>query len=171
VIEDQGATSFRELARTTPGVTLGTGEGGNAFGDRIFIRGFEARNDVYIDGQRDPGVSSREIFAVEQVEIVKGPSAAYFGRGTTGGSVGLQSKKAQTGTDFVIGELTGGTSDMLRVTVDANYHLEALADPQPRRRLLPFPLRRDERLRPPVRRHHPPAVQGRSRQLLRRGRA
>jgi len=43
VIEDQGATSFRELARTTPGVTLGTGEGGNAFGDRIFIRGFEAR--------------------------------------------------------------------------------------------------------------------------------
>jgi catecholate siderophore receptor len=109
VIEDQGATSFRELARTTPGVTLGTGEGGNAFGDRIFIRGFEARNDVYIDGQRDPGVSSREIFAVEQVEIVKGPSAAYFGRGTTGGSVGLESKKPQFGSDFAIGELTGGT--------------------------------------------------------------
>jgi len=121
VIEDQGATSFRELARTTPGVTLGTGEGGNAFGDRIFIRGFEARGDVYIDGQRDPGVSSREIFAVEQVEIVKGPSAAYFGRGTTGGAVGLESKKAQTGNDFVVGELTGGTSDMLRGTVDANY--------------------------------------------------
>src|SRR6478736_3922694 len=123
VIEDQGATSFRELARTTPGVTLGTGEGGNAFGVRIFIRGFEARNDVYIDGQRDPGVSSREIFAVEQVEIVKGPSAAYFGRGTTGGSVGLESKKAQTGNDFAVGELTGGTSDMLRATVDANYQL------------------------------------------------
>src|SRR6478736_2995679 len=123
VIEDQGATSFRELARTTPGVTLGTGEGGNAFGDRIFIRGFEARNDVYIDGQRDPGVSSREIFAVEQVEIVKGPSAAYFGRGTTGGSVGLESKKAQTGNDFAVGELTGGTSDMFRATVDANYQL------------------------------------------------
>ncbi len=123
VIEDQGATSFRELARTTPGVTLGTGEGGNAFGDRIFIRGFEARNDVYIDGQRDPGVSSREIFAVEQVEIVKGPSAAYFGRGTTGGSVGLESKKARTSNDFVIGELTGGTSHMVRATVDANYQL------------------------------------------------
>jgi catecholate siderophore receptor len=123
VIEDQGATSFRELARTTPGVTLGTGEGGNAFGDRIFIRGFEARNDVYIDGQRDPGVSSREIFAVEQVEIVKGPSSAFMGRGTTGGSVGLQSKKAQTGNDFVVGELTGGTSDMVRGTVDANYDL------------------------------------------------
>ena len=123
VIEDQGATSVRDLARVTPGVTLGTGEGGNAFGDRIFIRGFEARNDVYIDGQRDPGVSSREIFAVEQVEIVKGPSSAFMGRGTTGGSVGLQSKKPRGRDDFVVGELTGGTSDLIRGTVDANYQL------------------------------------------------
>jgi len=123
VIEDVGATTFRELARTTPGVTLGTGEGGNAFGDRIFIRGFEARNDIYIDGQRDPGVSSREIFAVEQVEIVKGPSSAFMGRGTTGGSVGLMSKRAQAGNDFAVGELTGGTDDMVRGTVDANYQL------------------------------------------------
>lgn len=123
VIEDVGATSFRDLARTTPGVTLGTGEGGNAFGDRIFIRGFEARNDIYIDGQRDPGVSSREIFAVEQVEIVKGPSAAYFGRGTTGGSVGLQSKRASEMNDFAVAELTGGTSDLVRGTIDANYEV------------------------------------------------
>jgi catecholate siderophore receptor len=123
VIEDQGATTFRELARTTPGVTLGTGEGGNAFGDRIFIRGFEARNDVYIDGQRDPGVSSREIFAAEQVEIVKGPSSAFLGRGTTGGSVGLQSKRGQLGNDFAIGEVTGGTDDLLRGTIDVNREL------------------------------------------------
>jgi catecholate siderophore receptor len=123
VIEDVGATTFRELARTTPGVTLGTGEGGNAFGDRIFIRGFEARNDIYIDGQRDPGVTSREIFAIEQVEIVKGPSSAYMGRGTTGGSVGLQTKRAQTGNDFVIAEGTVGTPEFWRGTVDANYEV------------------------------------------------
>jgi len=123
VIEDVGATTFRELARTTPGVTLGTGEGGNAFGDRIFIRGFEARNDIYIDGQRDPGVTSREIFAVEQVEIIKGPSSAYLGRGTTGGSVGLQSKRAQSGNDFVVAEGTVGTDNFYRATVDANYEL------------------------------------------------
>lgn len=123
VIEDVGATTFRELARTTPGVTLGTGEGGNAFGDRIFIRGFEARNDIYIDGQRDPGVSSREIFAIEQVEIVKGPSSAYMGRGTTGGSVGLQSKKPSLGNDFAIAEVTAGTDNLWRGTLDANYEL------------------------------------------------
>jgi catecholate siderophore receptor len=123
VIEDVGATSFRELARTTPGVTLGTGEGGNAFGDRIFIRGFEARNDIYIDGQRDPGVTSREVFAIEQIEIVKGPSSAFMGRGTTGGSVGLQSKRAQTGNDFLVAEGGIGTENFRRGTVDANYEM------------------------------------------------
>ena len=104
VIEDIGANSFREIVRSTPGVTLGTGEGGNAFGDRIFIRGFEARNDVYIDGLRDPGVTSREIFAIEQIEVIKGPSAVFGGRGTTGGLVSLQSKRAQFGNDFVVAE-------------------------------------------------------------------
>ncbi|MCB2050107.1 MAG: TonB-dependent siderophore receptor [Novosphingobium sp.] len=123
VIEDVGATTFRDIARTTPGVTLGTGEGGNAFGDRIFIRGFEARNDIYIDGMRDPGVSSREVFAIEQVEILKGPSGAFMGRGTTGGSVSLQSKRPQLDRNFTVAELTGGTDDMLRGTIDGNYAL------------------------------------------------
>lgn len=123
VIEDMGATSFREVARSTPGVTLGTGEGGNAFGDRIFIRGFEARNDVYIDGLRDPGVSSREIFAVEQIEIVKGPSSSYGGRGTTGGLVSLQSKRPSFLDDYVVAEGGVGTENYWRGTIDANYRL------------------------------------------------
>ena len=123
VIEDIGANSFREIVRSTPGVTLGTGEGGNAFGDRIFIRGFEARNDVYIDGLRDPGVTSREIFAIEQIEVIKGPSAVFGGRGTTGGLVSLQSKRAQFGNDFVVAEGGIGTENYYRGTVDANYQL------------------------------------------------
>ncbi|MGB5076862.1 MAG: TonB-dependent receptor, partial [Sphingorhabdus sp.] len=120
VIEDIGATSLREVARSTPGVTLGTGEGGNAFGDRIFIRGFEARNDVYIDGLRDPGVSSREIFGVEQIEIIKGPSGSFGGRGTTGGLVSLQSKRPQIGNDFAIMEAGLGTENYHRATMDVN---------------------------------------------------
>jgi catecholate siderophore receptor len=123
VIEDIGATSFREVARSTPGVTLGTGEGGNAFGDRIFIRGFEARNDVYIDGLRDPGVSSREIFAVEQIEIIKGPSGSFGGRGTTGGLVSLQSKRPSIGKNFAVVEGTIGTENHYRATIDANVAL------------------------------------------------
>lgn len=119
VIEDSGAQTFRDLMRTQPGVTLGTGEGGNAFGDRIFIRGFDARNDVYVDGVRDPGVGSREIFAVEQIEILKGPSSAFGGRGATGGAVSLVSKQARP-DDFGDLELTLGTDDTRRATIDLN---------------------------------------------------
>ena len=122
VLQDTGATSFRDVARTTPGVTLGTGEGGNAFGDRVFIRGFEARNDVYIDNMRDPGVSSRETFAVEQIEIVKGASSAFGGRGTTGGMVSLQSKRASA-HNFTTLEATTGTDNTRRATVDINRKL------------------------------------------------
>lgn len=120
VIEDIGATSFREVVRSTPGVTLGTGEGGNAFGDRIFIRGFEARNDVYIDGLRDPGVTSREVFAVEQIEVIKGPSATYGGRGTTGGLVSVQSKRAATDRSFLVADAGLGTDNYKRFTIDGN---------------------------------------------------
>jgi catecholate siderophore receptor len=119
VLHDLGATSFRDIFRTQPGITLGTGEGGNAFGDRIFIRGFDARNDVYIDGMRDPGVGQRETFAVQQVEIVKGPSSLLAGRGTTGGAVSLVSKQASqtNATDL---DLTVGTDNLYRATVDWN---------------------------------------------------
>lgn len=120
VIEDMGATSFREVVRSTPGISLGTGEGGNAFGDRIFIRGFEARNDVYIDGLRDPGVTSREIFAVEQIEVVKGPSGSFGGRGTTGGLVSLESKRPNLSQNFVTVEAGVGTDNFRRGTVDGN---------------------------------------------------
>jgi catecholate siderophore receptor len=122
VIHDSGATSFRDLMRTQPGVTLGTGEGGNAYGDRIFIRGFDARDDVYVDGVRDPGVGSRETFAVEQVEIMKGPSSTFGGRGTTGGAVNLVSKQARD-MDFTDVEATVGTDRTRRLTVDVNRAL------------------------------------------------
>ncbi|MBN4668729.1 TonB-dependent receptor plug domain-containing protein, partial [Pandoraea nosoerga] len=49
ILEDKNATSLKSAILSTAGVTLGTGEGGNAFGDRFFIRGFDARNDVFID--------------------------------------------------------------------------------------------------------------------------
>lgn len=122
VIEDKGATSFRDLVRTTPGVTLGTGEGGNAYGDRMFIRGFDARNDVYVDGVRDPGVNSRETFNTEQVEILKGPSSVIGGRGTTGGAVNVVTKKPAF-VNFHEITSTMGTDNTRRITFDINRAL------------------------------------------------
>lgn len=119
VLDDKNATSVRELARTTPGLSLGTGEGGNAFGDVLYIRGFKATNDTYIDGIRDGGVAIRETFMAEQVEITKGPSGSIAGRGTTGGAVNVATKSAQDG-DFVETETTLGTDGLVRQTIDWN---------------------------------------------------
>ncbi len=122
LLGDLGVETFRDVFRSQPGITLGTGEGGNAFGDRIFIRGFDARNDVYVDGIRDPGVGSRETFAVQQIEILRGPSSTFGGRGTTGGSISLVSK-APTEGDWADVDVTLGDDDTHRITLDSNYQI------------------------------------------------
>ncbi len=127
-LEDKNATSIREVMRSTAGVTLGSGEGGNAFGDRFFIRGFDARNDVFIDGVRDPGVSIRENFDVEQLEILRGPASSFAGRGTAGGALNIVTKEAQN-TDFYHFESEGGFDDSLkRGTIDINKVISPVLD-------------------------------------------
>jgi catecholate siderophore receptor len=119
LLDDKNATSMKEVARSTAGVTLGTGEGGNAFGDRFFIRGFDARNDIFIDGVRDPGVSIRENFFTEQVEILRGPASSFAGRGTTGGAINIVTKQAGD-QNFYNAETTLGTDQTKRINIDVN---------------------------------------------------
>ncbi len=120
VLEDKNATTLRQAVLSTAGVTLGTGEGGNAFGDRFFIRGFDARNDVFLDGVRDAGVSVRENFFTEQVEILRGPGASFAGRGTTGGAINIVTKQASTEKSFYNMDTTFGTDHTERVVLDVN---------------------------------------------------
>jgi catecholate siderophore receptor len=123
VLEDKNATTLKEIGRSTAGVTLGSGEGGNAFGDRFFIRGFDARNDVFIDGIRDPAVSIRENFFTEQLEILRGPASSYAGRGTAGGAINIVTKQA-TDRNFQNAETTFGTDMTKRVTIDVNQVID-----------------------------------------------
>ena len=120
VLDDKNATSLQDVLRSTAGVTLGSGEGGNAFGDRFFIRGFDARNDVFIDGIRDPSVSIRENFFTEQVEILRGPASSFAGRGTAGGALNIVTKQATTAGDFYKTEVQGGNANRGRVVFDLN---------------------------------------------------
>ncbi len=119
VLEDKNATTLKEIGRSTAGVTLGSGEGGNAFGDRFFIRGFDARNDVFIDGIRDPAVSIRENFFTEQIEILRGPASSYAGRGTAGGAINIVTKQAGD-VNFKRMDTEFGTDRTKRVTLDVN---------------------------------------------------
>ena len=122
-IEESGSDDLKEVLAQQPGITLGTGENGNAFGDRYVIRGHEARSDVFVDGLRDPGMTTRESFAVEQIEITKGPSSTFAGRGSTGGAVNSITKQASTEYDFNKVKLGVGTDNYHRATLDSNVVL------------------------------------------------
>lgn len=119
-IEDSGKTELKDILSAQPGITLGTGEGGNSFGDRYVIRGYEARSDVFTDGLREPGLISRDTFALEQVEISKGPNSTFAGRGSTGGAVNSVTKKASLEEDFLDLSTGLGTDNYQRYTVDGN---------------------------------------------------
>ncbi|MBN24910.1 MAG: TonB-dependent siderophore receptor [Alteromonadaceae bacterium] len=122
-IQESGKTDLKDILAAQPGITLGTGENGNAFGDRYIIRGHEARSDVFVDGLRDPGMTTRESFATEQVEITKGPSSTFAGRGSTGGAVNSITKQASTEYDFSKLEAGLGTDDYRRIALDSNKRI------------------------------------------------
>jgi catecholate siderophore receptor len=125
VLEDKNATTLKQAILSTAGVTLGTGEGGNAFGDRFFIRGFDARNDIFIDGVRDSGVSVRENFFTEQVEILRGPGSTFAGRGVAGGAINIVTKQATTEKSFYNMDTTFGTDRTKRVVLDVNQVVDS----------------------------------------------
>ncbi len=119
VLKDTAATSLQDALRTVPGITFGAGEGGNPQGDRPFIRGFDAQSDTYVDGVRDTGAQSREIFDVESIEVSKGPNSSFGGRGSAGGSLNLVSKLPKQ-ADFTNGGFTYGSDQTRRYTLDVN---------------------------------------------------
>ncbi len=91
VLRDEGVTTLRDTLRNVPGISLAAGEAG-AQGDNLTIRGFTARNDIFLDGIRDFGSYYRDAFNYEQVEALEGPAGIEFGRGATGGVINQESK-------------------------------------------------------------------------------
>ena len=91
VLEDEGNTTLRDALRNVPGISMAAGESG-AQGDNLTIRGFTARNDIFLDGIRDFGSYYRDSFDYEQVEVLEGPAGVQFGRGSTGGVINQESK-------------------------------------------------------------------------------
>jgi catecholate siderophore receptor len=119
VMEEQGATTLRDVLKNVPGLTITAGEGGNPAGDNLTLRGFSARNDIFIDGVRDISPQSRDPFNLEQVDVVKGPGSVYTGRGSTGGSINLLNKTPGLKRGFG-GTLDFGSDATRRATADIN---------------------------------------------------
>jgi catecholate siderophore receptor len=126
VIEQTGSNSLADALRTVPGITFGAAEGGNPIGDRPFIRGFDSQGSIYVDGVRDLAAQTREVFAVDSVQIVRGSDSTLGGRGSAGGTINVLSRLPQLDT---FGSLSAsyGEADYKRVTGDVNLKVSDTA--------------------------------------------
>ena len=110
-----GQPTLSEALTGIPGI--------NASGDTRFdgvnIRGFSASNDFYLDGFRDDMQYTRDLGNTERVEVLKGPAAVLYGRGSTGGIVNRVSKKPQKGLESSVSAQVG-SFDSRRLAADLN---------------------------------------------------
>lgn len=130
VYSQQGASSLSDVLRNTPGITFAAGEGGSAAstaGDAFYMRGFDTSNAIFVDGVRDVGAYTRDVFNIEQVEVAKGPAGSDVGRGASSGYVNLATKTPRA-EDFASGTLAFGFDETdseprQRATLDVNRQL------------------------------------------------
>jgi len=124
LLEDRAAMSLNDALRDVPGITLGAGEF-TWQGNNPTIRGFNSRNDMFLDGMRDYGSYSRDTFNLEAVEVLLGPSSMVFGRGSTGGVINQSTKQPVRETLRKL-HINVGSASTRRVTADINQPLPAL---------------------------------------------
>jgi len=84
VMRDQHANSLQDVLKNVPGVGFSTGDGQR---DQVTIRGFSAIADQFVDGIRDDALYFRDLSNVDRVEVIKGPAAVLYGRGSAGGLI------------------------------------------------------------------------------------
>ncbi len=127
LLEDRGAISLNDALRNVPGITLGAGEF-TWQGNNPTIRGFNSRNDMFLDGMRDYGNYLRDPFNLETIEVLQGPSSMVFGRGSTGGVINQSSKQPVADEKIRRFNLNMGNASLLRATADINQPLEQLGE-------------------------------------------
>jgi catecholate siderophore receptor len=120
LLEEQGRRTLRDSMRNITGVSFQAGEGNPpGGGDSFSVRGFSGRDDIFVDGIRDPGNYFRDPFYADRIEVTKGPASAFAGRGNIGGTVNIVTRQPDmdmtTATDLSI-----GTHDQYRATGDIN---------------------------------------------------
>ncbi len=119
LIDDRNLDDFRDVLRTTAGVTFQAGETGE---EDVRLRGFSLwqAGDIYTDGIRDGALYERDTFNNDRVEVLKGSASMLFGKGSTGGVVNQVSKQP-----FLLDQhevtTTLGTGRETRLTGDFNF--------------------------------------------------
>jgi catecholate siderophore receptor len=117
LLQARTVESMKEAVEMVPAVGLQLGEGRR---DNFFIRGFNAVDDMYLDGVRDDAQYYRDLSNTERIEVVEGPAAVLYGRGSSGGLINRITKKPEM--EGTLGELsyTAGSYGEQRGTGDVD---------------------------------------------------
>lgn len=110
---DYGSNTLGKALEGIPNVSSGA----DTRFDSVRIRGFDASNDFYLDGVRDDSQYIRDLNNIERVEVLKGPAAVLYGRGSQGGIVNRVSKAPEHGRRSSI-EAQGGSQDLRSLYAD-----------------------------------------------------
>lgn len=121
LLDDRNLDNFRDVLKTTAGVTFLAGETGE---EDVRLRGFSLGQggDIYRDGMREGQLITRDTFATDRVEILKGSASMLFGKGSTGGVINQVTKQPFL-MDRYEAELTVGSGGHKRVQADLNKQL------------------------------------------------
>ncbi|QVQ26600.1 TonB-dependent siderophore receptor [Achromobacter deleyi] len=120
-IREQNPQTLGDAVRYIPGIVVQ--EGFNRTDDPFIIRGFDVRTNpgvMFRDGLKVPlphySVMS-EPFALDRIEVVKGPASVLYGQASPGGIVNVVSKRP---TDTTLRELqlSGGSHDNKQLAGD-----------------------------------------------------
>src|SRR3546814_8047527 len=91
------------------------------------MRGFDTSSSIFVDGIRDLGSISRDIFNTEAVEVEKGPAGTDNGRTAPTGAIHMVPKQASL-ESALSGTLSLGFDGQKRITADVNQTLGGLPD-------------------------------------------
>ncbi|RQS75567.1 TonB-dependent siderophore receptor [Burkholderia sp. Bp8963] len=92
--------------------------------DSFRIRGFSSAGDLLLDGMRDDAQYVRSLGNIERVEVLKGPAAALYGRGSGGGVVNRITKQPMP-ESFGSLSATTGSYGRLGAALDVNRALSS----------------------------------------------
>jgi catecholate siderophore receptor len=118
-LEDRNSLTLNQALTYVPGVTVAQGEGQR---DQITIRGQPTTADFYTDGVRDDAEYYRDLYNIQAVEVLKGPSAVVFGRGGGGGVVNRVTKKADGVTRRNV-QISTGSFGRKRISFDIGQEI------------------------------------------------
>ena len=119
LIDDQAARQTTDLYRSISGVTQFSYSG-------VTARGFR-QDQVRYDGvQGDPygGFSIPQLFNIERVEVLKGPTGMLYGGGQPGGLLNYVTKKPKFDSQHEVAVFTG-TDNLLGVFADSTGSLNS----------------------------------------------